>query len=128
MKSETGSSMVLMAGLVALVVAVSVAVSGLGLAYSARAQAQAASDAAALAAAVGTYPPAASGNPLERARRIALANGASLVSCSCPVDASMRARIAVVKTAVTVDTPMFGHLEVKATSRAEFDPRRWLGR
>ena len=128
MKSETGSSMVLMAGLVGLTVAVSLAVVGLGLAYSARAQAQTASDAAALAAAVGTYPPAGIGNPLDRARRVAAVNGARVLSCSCPVDASMRPRVATVMTAVAVDAPVFGRLQVVATSRAEFDPRRWLGR
>ncbi len=128
MNNESGSSMILMAGLVGLVVAVSVAVVGLGLAYSARAQAQAASDAAALAAAVGTYPPAATGRPIQLARRVAQANRATVVACSCPVDASIRLRVVSVTTAVEVDTPMFGRLLVEATSRAEFDPRRWLGR
>lgn len=128
MRSESGSSVVLMAGLIGIVAAVSLAVVGLGLAYSARAQAQAASDAAALAAAVGTYPPAAAGDPVERARRAAAANGARMVSCSCRTDASLRPRVATVVAAVSIDTPVFGLLEVNATSRAEFDPRRWLGR
>ena len=128
MRSERGSSTILLAGLVGLVVAVSVAVVGLGLAYSARAQAQTASDAAALAAAVRTYPPAATGSPLEGARRIALANGARVVSCSCPVDMTVRPRVVTVVTVVDIDTPVFGLLQVEATSRAEFDPRRWLGR
>lgn len=128
MRADTGSSMVLMAGLIGVVVAVSVAVAGLGLAYSARAQAQTASDAAALAAAVGTYPPAAAGAPLEMARRLAIANGARVVSCSCPVDPSMRPRVVTVVAVVSIDAPVFGHLDVEAISRAEFDPRRWLGR
>lgn len=121
--------MVLMAGLIGVIVAVSVAVAGLGLAYSARAQAQAASDAAALAAAVGTYPPAATDSPLERARRAAIANGARVVSCSsCRVDSSMRPRVVTVAAVVSIDAPVFGRLDVEASSRAEFDPRRWLGR
>jgi secretion/DNA translocation related TadE-like protein len=128
MRADFGSSMVLIAGLTGVLVAFSVAVAGLGLAYSARAQAQAASDAAALAAAVGTYPPAAAGAPLESARQIAEANGARLTSCSCPVDASLRPRVVTVATVVSIDAPVFGHLDVEATSRAEFDPRRWLGR
>lgn len=128
MRIDTGSSMVLMAGLVSVIAAVSVAVAGLGLAYSARAQAQTASDAAALAAAVGTYPPASTGAPLQRARQAAVANGARVVSCSCPVDSSMRPRAVTVVAVVSIEAPVFGHLDVEATSRAEFDPRRWLGR
>lgn len=128
MRVDTGSSIVLMAGLIGVVVVLSMAVAGLGLAYSARAQAQTASDAAALAAAVGTYPPAASGVPLQRARQAAFANGARVVSCSCPVDHSMRPRVVAVVTVVSIEAPIFGHIEVEATSRAEFDPRRWLGR
>lgn len=128
MRGDAGSSMVLIAGLLGVVVAVSVAAAGLGLAYSARAQAQVASDAAALAAAVGTYPPAASDAPLELARRIAIANRARVVSCSCPVDSSMRPRVVTVVAVVSIDAPVFGHLDIEASSRAEFDPRRWLGR
>jgi hypothetical protein len=128
MRADSGSSVALMAGLIGVLVAISVAVVGLGLAYSARAQDQAASDAAALAAAVGTYPPAAPGPPVQRARQIAVANGARVVSCSCPVDLSLGRRVVTVVTLVSIDVPVFGHLDVEATSRAEFDPRRWLGR
>lgn len=114
--------------LVGVTAVVAVATAGLGLAYSARAQAQVASDAAALAAAVATYPPAADGEPLHRARSAAAANGAVLASCRCPVDSSMRARIVTVVTYVSVETPFFGNLKLHAGSRAEFDPRLWLGR
>lgn len=128
MRRDDGSTAVLVSGVIGTIAALSIAVAGLGLAYSARAQAQTASDAAALAAAVATYPPALDGAPLDRARQVAEANGAALVSCTCPVDSTMSARVVTVVTAVAVEAPMFGHLEMEATSRAEFDPRLWLGR
>lgn len=118
----------LFAGFVAAIAVVSVATTGLGLAYAARAQAQTASDAAALAAAVATYPPASTGSPVAVARRVAVSNGAELISCECGVDRAIRPRTVIVGTRVTVDVPVFGPLEVHARSRAEFDPRRWLGR
>lgn len=128
MSQDAGSAVVLFTGLIGIIATVSVAVAGLGLAYSARAQAQTASDAAALAAAVATYPPAADDTPVHRARRAATANGADLISCSCPVDRTLRPRVVAVVTAVRIDLPVFGYHAVRATSRAEFDPRRWLGR
>jgi hypothetical protein len=33
-----------------------------------------------------------------------------------------------VVTVVAIDVPVFGHLEIRGVARAEFDPRRWLGR
>jgi hypothetical protein len=32
-----------------------------------------------------------------------------------------------VVTAIRVDVPIFGEVTVRAASRAEFDPMRWLG-
>jgi hypothetical protein len=40
----------------------------------------------------------------------------------------MVTRVATVTAVVVVEAPFFGVLEVGATSRAEFDPRAWLGR
>lgn len=128
MTGEGGSSTIVMTGIVGLLALVTAATTGLGLAYSARAQAQTAADAAALAAAVATYPATSIGNPLTQAREAAAANGALLVSCACPMDASLGARVVTVATGVIVDVPLFGRLDVRARSRAEFDPRLWLGR
>lgn len=128
MTGDSGSAPMLWFLLVPVIAVVAVATAGLGLAYSARTQAQVASDAAALAAAAATYPPAADVGPLLRARSAAAANGAVLASCRCPVDSSLQARTVTVVTYVTVDTPLFGSLRLHAGSRAEFDPRLWLGR
>lgn len=128
MSTDHGSSTVLILGVVGLIATMSVATAGLGLAYGARTQAQTAADAAALSAAVATYPPAAEGDPQTRARVAASANGAKMTACECRVDLSRRPRIVTVGVAVDVDVPIFGRIEVGATSRAEFDPGLWLGR
>lgn len=129
MRSDPGSSTVLISGVVGLIATVSVATAGLGLAYGAKTQAQNAADAAALAAAVATYPPASDLQPpRSRALMAAGANGARLVSCVCRVDGSTRSRVVSAVVAVEVEVPVFGRLDVRATSRAEFDPRLWLGR
>lgn len=126
---ERGSMSVLWFALVGVITVVIVATAGLGLAYAARAQAQVASDAAALAAAVATYPPAVEGgSPASRARSVASANGATLVSCVCPVDRTLEERTVTVIAQVIADVPILGELRIRAASRAEFDPRRWLGR
>ena len=117
-----------MLAVVAFLAVLGIATASLGTAYAARAQAQTASDAAALAAAVATYPGASSANPEQEAAAVARANGAVVVRCGCAVDRSLAARVVEVVTAVSIDVPVFGQLEVTAASRAEFDPRRWLGR
>lgn len=115
--------------LVGVIAVVAVATTGLALVYAARAQAQLASDASALAAAVATYPPASGGaTPVSRARSVAALNDATLISCRCHVDATLESRIVTVITRVGADIPIFGELGVHAVSRAEFDPRLWLGR
>lgn len=126
MKSDRGSGTVLVLTATAIVALASVAVAALGMLHAARATAQNAADAAALAAAPATYPPVAA-HPSERANEIALANGALLLQCECPVDPSLATRVAAVRVAVTVRVPIFGAVEVIASSRAEFDPSLWLG-
>lgn len=125
---EGGTATVVMTTVAAFLAIVSLATASLGLAYSARAKAQSAADAAALAAAVATYPGTGRTWPTGEAVRAAEANGAALVSCRCATDATLKVRAVVVETSVPVDLPVFGVLEVRALSRAEFDPRRWLGR
>lgn len=127
--SQRGSITLLWMALVGVIAVVTIATAGLALAYSARAQAQVASDASALAAAVATYPPAGVGGPPEsRARSVAEQNGAILVTCRCRLDPTIRPRTVTVVTRVSADIPIFGELKFNAVSRAEFDPRLWLGR
>lgn len=125
---EAGAATVAMVAVAALLATLGIATASLGAAYGARAQAQTASDAAALAAAVATYPGASNTSPSFRAAAVAEANGAALIRCSCAVDQSLSVRVVEVVTGVGIHVPIFGRLQVRAASRAEFDPRRWLGR
>lgn len=129
MKNEKGAMTLVMVAATGLVAALAVATAAVAVAYAARTTANTSADAAALAAAVATYPPAKDGSdPLAEARRAASYNGAQLVSCACSVNRSLRARTVTVVTSVGVVVPLFGELDVKGAARAEFDPRRWLGR
>ena len=119
---------VAMAGVVALLSVVVVATASLGVVYSARVQANMAADAGALAAAVASYPGTSRQSPFKEAQAVVIKNGARLVSCTCPVDPALNIRAVLVVTAMVVSVPVFGDLEIKGVSRAEFDPRLWLGR
>ena len=112
----------------ALLFVVSTAVVAIAIVLGGRAQASTAADAAALAAAVATYPPAAVVAPTSAAKAAASANGAEVTSCVCRVDSSLETRVVAVAVEVPVHTPLFGQVHVRSTARAEFDPRRWLGR
>lgn len=126
--SERGSVLPAVAGVVAVVATLTLATASLGVIYAARETAANGADAAALAAAVATYPPAAGGaGPETAARAAAAANGALLMGCECRVDPRMRPRVATVTTSVEVEVPLLGSVPVRARSRAEFDPFRWLG-
>lgn len=126
--SDRGSVVPAVAGITALLASVALATAGLGAVYAAREQAATGADAAALAAAVATFPPAGHRDaPDEAARSAAAANGAVLLDCRCPIDEGMGARVVTVTTAVRLKVPLFGELTVRARSRAEFDPGRWLG-
>lgn len=118
---------VAMSAVVAIFALVSVAVTAVGSLYAVRAQAQVAADAAALAAAVATYPPASSTTPLLAARDMARENGASLMRCECLRDVILETRVVEVVTVIRAEVPMFGRWMVHGSSRAEFDPVRWLG-
>ena len=128
MNDEAGGVTVFMVAVMALVAVVGIGVVSVGGLLAAREKAIGAAEAAALAAAVATYPPAASESPVGLARTYAAANGASLVTCRCPVDGSMSVRTVTVVAVVTSDVPLFGELAVKGGARAEFDPRAWMGR
>ena len=116
-----------MTGLVAVLAVSAMAVAALASLYAARAQAQAAADAGALAAAVATYPPAGDGEPAARARSVVEANGAYLVGCRCARDSGLGSRVVEVIAGVRALVPVFGEVTVRGSSRAEFDPMRWLG-
>ncbi|MGH8914583.1 MAG: hypothetical protein ACRDZM_08735 [Acidimicrobiia bacterium] len=119
---------ILMIAMCALVATIGMAAAALGVLFDAREKAAGAAEAAALAAAVATYPPAGTGSPRSLAGEYASRNGATLVSCGCPVDGTLRSRVVVVTVSMTADVPLFGMVLVGKSARAEFDPRAWLGR
>ena len=113
--------------LAALVVVLSLAVAAVGAGVGAYVSASNAADAAALAAAPVTFQPfGARGSPTQEAARFAALNGARLVSCTCPVDRSWDTRTVTVRVARRVAVPGIGSLEVRATSRATFEPSALL--
>ncbi len=125
--SDRGSATVLMLAVTGLLAASAIGATSLGLILGVRTTAATAADAAALAAAVATYPGAGRGSPASEASRAAVANGARLESCSCPVDGSLTSRTVTVRVSAGVTVPLFGALRVWGAARAEFDPMRWLG-
>lgn len=121
--SERGAGSVLTVAAMSLVVLVSLAVLGAAQVITARARAIAAADAAALAAAPTTFPTLARGHsPIAEALRVAEANGARLVSCTCSQVATFEARQVEVTVVFPVDLPMLGRRWVEASSAAEFVP------
>ncbi len=123
MKREQGSAAVLLLAVAGLVLVLALGVADAGIAFSARLQTAAAADAAALAAAPVTFRPfGAAGSPAAEARRLALANGAVLTKCSCPVDRTWRSRVVEVVVERRVTLLGLGTITVRASSRAEFAP------
>lgn len=125
--TDRGSATIVMTAVAAILAVCLVATGSLGVIYAARSQAALAADAAALAAAVATYPTMARGSPVAEASRAAADNGATLTACACLVDPGLRPRTVTVRAVVTLRVPVFGRLAVAASSRAEFDPKAWLG-
>jgi secretion/DNA translocation related TadE-like protein len=120
---ERGGAAVLLLGVMAVVLLLAAVLGAVGAYLRARVEAVAAADAAALAAAPVTFLPfGAEGTPAEEAARFALANGASLLSCACPVDPSWGPRTVTVRVAREVRLWPGGLLTVTAVSRAEFEP------
>lgn len=125
--TDRGSVTVAMAAFMALAIVLATSVAGLGALYAARVNAQTAAEAAALAAAVSTYPPASTADPVQTARHVASENGAGLLRCNCAPDSSLAVRVVEVVTVVIARVPVLGEWDVHAVARAEFDPVRWLG-
>jgi secretion/DNA translocation related TadE-like protein len=120
---ERGAAGVVLLGVVGIVVVLGLIVADVGLYLRARASAATAADAAALAAAPVTFAPfGAAGSPTAEAARLAAANGALLLTCTCPPDSSWAPRTVQVVVAVEVELLLFGHHQVPASSRAEFVP------
>lgn len=117
-----------MATVTALLSLLLIAGASIGGLFVARSQALAAADAAALAAAVATHPDTGRQTPQVEARRAASSNGAALVSCDCALNPTLEVREVTVRVVIEVDASVFGVLRVPGASRAEFDPRAWLGR
>ncbi len=125
--AETGS-VGLGVALVAIVVLLIIAVAAVGSGVGAYTKAAGAADAAALAAAPVTFLAfGATGTPGQEAARFAAANGATLVSCRCPIDRSWNTRTVVVTVTRSVSIIGIGAVTVRATSRATFAPTALLG-
>jgi len=125
--AETGS-VGLGVALAAIVVLLIVAVAAVGSGVGAYTKAAGAADAAALAAAPVTFLAfGATGTPAQEAARFAAANGATLISCRCPIDRSWNTRTVVVTVTRTASIVGIGAVTVRATSRATFAPAALLG-
>lgn len=128
MTNERGSAAILLLAVAGLVVVLTIGVADVGAALAARLQAAAAADAAALGAAPVTFRPfGAEGSPASEAGRLATANGATLVSCRCPIDRNWRSRVVEVTVERRVSLLGLGSITVRASSQAEFDPTKLLG-
>lgn len=114
-------------GIIALVMVLMIGVAGMGMGIGAHTAAANAADAAALAAAPVTFMPfGAKGGPAREAARFASLNGARLVRCTCPVDQSWNSRTVEVVVVVAVPIPGLGHVNIRASARATFEPIRLI--
>ena len=125
---DRGAAGVLLIAVAAVVLLLATALAAVGTYLRVRVEAATAADAAALAAAPVTFMPfGAEGTPAEEAARFAALNGASLVSCTCPLDTSWNPRTVTVVVAKAASLWPVGRLTVTAESRAEFEPTALLG-
>ncbi|MEO7803998.1 MAG: Rv3654c family TadE-like protein [Actinomycetota bacterium] len=123
---DRGSAAIALMGAVAFVMVIVAGLGDLAIFTVARSKAQTAADAAALAAA-SEQVPGIGRDPVGLARRFAAANGARLVSCSCPLGAK--------ETQVTVQVPVkflligaIANGSVGASARAEMNLDSGRGR
>lgn len=108
---------------VLLIAVLTVAVANLALVVGGRIQATIAADAAALAAAPLTFHrQGAAPTPFDEAALFAASNGATLISCRCPVDPSWSPRTVEVDVVTEIDLLFIGAISVRASSAAEFRP------
>ena len=118
-RSDRGAATVWVLGLGAVVIAVALAMVTRGSAVAARHRLERAADLTALAAAqqVGR-----SEQPCAAASRIAAANAAVLVSCTCQLDPSGRSGAVAVVLRRTVSLPLVGTRMLSARARAGRQP------
>jgi len=122
-RSSERGTVVLGTAVIACIAVLLAAVASVGIGIAARLQAAAAADAAALAAAPVTFAPfGADGTPASEAARFAALNGTRLVACRCPIDRTWRKRTVTVVVARSLPVPLLGTVEVRASSRATFEP------
>jgi len=121
--TERGSVSLIVAATMAVLVVVVLTIVALAGAATASERAIAAAEAAALAAAPATFPPLGGDRaPAEHARALAVANGAVLLRCDCPTDASYRGRTVVVTVRYETTVPVLGAVNLERTAAAEFEP------
>jgi secretion/DNA translocation related TadE-like protein len=126
-KDDRGAASLLLLGVMALTLLLGAALGSVGAYFRTRVEASTAADAAALAAAPVTFLPfGASGSPTDEARRLAAANGATLVSCVCAVDPSWGPRTVHVEVEKMANLWPAGRITVRAIGKAEFSPARLL--
>lgn len=127
MSGDHGAAAVLLLAVAALLAMLLAAVAAGGQYLDARRRAVAAADASALAAAPVTFRSyGALGSPAEEAARFAIANGARLTTCVCPVDPSWAPRTVEVTVETDSSILFFGLRTVRASSRARFSPPELL--
>lgn len=115
----------LLLGVVMFAALTGLVVADVGVYLRSRAIASTAADAAALAAAPMTFADfGAGGGPVAGAAALAAANGAVLVRCDCPLNATWNRRTVAVVVAVPTTLALFGDHTVTASSTAGFDPTR----
>lgn len=125
---DRGAASLLLLGVLAITLLLGAALGSVGAYFRARAEAATAADAAALAAAPVTFLPfGASGSPTDEARRLAAANGSTLISCVCQVDPSWDPRTVHVEVEKVANLWPAGWITVRAVGKAEFSPARLLG-
>ena len=123
MTTASGSATPLLLAVVAAGLALVVAIGDIAGYIGAGMQAATAADAAALAAAPVTFDAFGTiRTPRLEAQAFAVANGASLVTCHCPVDRSWNPRTVEVIVERPVRLVLFGSRKVRAVGRAEFLP------
>ncbi|HUG74884.1 MAG TPA: Rv3654c family TadE-like protein [Acidimicrobiia bacterium] len=126
-RGERGAASLLLLGVIAIALLLGAALGSVGAYFRTRVEAATAADAAALAAAPVTFLPfGASGSPTDEARRMAAANGATLLSCVCQVDASWDPRTVHVEVEKVAHLWPAGRIAVRAVGKAEFTPARLL--
>ncbi len=114
-------------GVLVLVLILAMAVGAVGAGFVGYVQAAGAADAAALAAAPVTFSQfGARGSPAQEAARFAAANGTTLIWCTCPVNRSWATRTVTTVVSRPIAIPGIGRVEVRATSRATFEPAALL--